>query len=396
MRLTLTLSGAVAAALLLAGCASHGSDSPLPVVGGSAPAPAQSTARASSFLLPANVRRSCETAGPGEARCFALKRVDVGGTQNITGYLPADIQAAYGLPSSTNGTGQTVAIVAADGYARAEGDLATYRSQFGLPACTTANGCFVKVNQKGQPNHYPHPNQGWDEEQAMDLDMASAVCPNCHLLLVETNNPTMHSLGAGAVEAVKLGATIVSNSYGATGTADASDYAHEGVIYVGASGESGFGVGIPAGFPTVVSVGGTSLTEGGSGRGWSETAWSGSGSGCTSFTKPSWQTDKGCQQRTMNDVAAVADPETGVAVYVNGWFQFGGTSAATPIVAAIYALAGNASTLDAAQSLYANTADLFDVTSGSNGTCSKMYLCTAGPGYDGPTGNGTPNGVGAF
>jgi subtilase family serine protease len=230
----------------------------------------------------------------------------------------------------------------------------------------------------------------------MDLDMVSASCPNCHILLVEANKSTIHSLGASVDEAVKLGATIVSNGYGASGTTGSEDYSHAGVIILAASGESGFGVATPAGFPTVVSVGGTSLTQTASGRGWSETAWSGTGSGCTTFAKPVWQTDHGCAQRTMNDVAAVADPNTGVAVYINGWFQFGGTSAATPLLAGVYALAGNASTLDAARSLYQNPSGLFDVTTGSNGTCSKFYLCNAIAGYDGPTGNGTPNGVSAF
>ena len=328
-------------------------------------------------------------------RCFALVRTNVR-PQAITGYVPADLQAAYNLPSSTNGTGQTVAVVASNGYQKAEQDMGNYRSQFGLPPCTTANGCFKKYNQKGQQKDYPPGSEGWDEQQALDLDMVSAICPNCDIMLVEANKPTEHSLAAGVDEAVKLGATIVSVGYGMTSKNGESDYTHAGVMIVAASGESGFGTQNPAGFPEVVSVGGTSLIKTSSGRGWSETVWSGTGSGCTTFVKPAWQTDKGCPQRTMNDVAAVADPQTGVAVYINGWQQFGGTSVGAPIIASAYALAGNATTLDAAESLYTNTADLFDVTSGANGTCSKHYLCNGGPGYDGPSGNGTPNGIGAF
>jgi len=395
VRLT-TLSLGVVAVAALTACGSGNAGSTLPSAANPNLAASSALRAAVPFAFPANVRRSCPQAESDGVRCFALVRTDIPATRKITGYTPANLQSAYNLPSSTGGSGQTVAIVAANGYPKAESDLATYRSEFGLPVCSTANGCFTKVNQKGQQGSYPPSSEGWDEEQALDMDMVSASCPNCHILLVEANQAAIASLGTAVDEAVKLGATIVSNSYGMTGSNDGTAFNHKGVIILAASGESGFGVAIPAGFPTVVSVGGTHLTQGGSGRGWSETAWSGTGSGCTSFPKPSWQTDKGCSKRTMNDVAAVADPQTGVAVYVGGWFQLGGTAAATPLLAGVYALAGNASTLDAAQSLYENTSDLYDVTSGSNGSCNVKYLCNAGPGYDGPTGNGTPNGVGAF
>lgn len=341
---------------------------------------------------------------PGVAHCLALVRTDVGFGPNVSGYGPSELQSAYALPSATQGKGQTVFIVDAYDDPNAEGDLGVYRSTFGLPACTTKNGCFEKLNQHGQAGPYPAANSGWALEESLDVDMVSAICPNCHIVLMESNDSIAQSLGKAVDEAVKLGADVVSNSYigyGQRGSKNEGHYTHAGVIMTAGGGDTGFRIGEPAGFPGVVSVGGTTLVQSSGSRGWSETAWSGTGSGCEGqLAKPSWQTDRGCKGRTMNDVAAVGDPSTGVAFYdtypSGGWGEVGGTSVATPIVAGVYALAGNAGTLDAAQSLYAKNAPLFDVTSGSDGECHRTYLCTAGRGYDGPTGNGTPNGVGAF
>jgi subtilase family serine protease len=327
--------------------------------------------------------------------CEALLRTDLSG--DAAGYGPADLQSAYKLPSSTNGAGQTIAIVDAYGYPGAEADLGVYRSHFGLAACTTANGCFKKLNQAGNPGPYPPTNRGWDQEQALDVDMVSAACPKCHIMLVEATSATINNLGASVDTAARLGANAISNSYGGGGTAGGSHFNHPGHIILASSGDSGFGVQTPAGFPTVVSVGGTTLRRSGGSRGWTETVWSGTGSGCTSLSKPAWQHDAGCSHRTMNDVAAVADPGTGVVVAYGGrFFVFGGTSVSSPLLGGVYGLAGNAGSLNAGQSLYTNASSLFDITSGGNGNCSPAYLCHAGPGYDGPTGNGTPNGVGAF
>jgi subtilase family serine protease len=275
-----------------------------------------------------------------------------------------------------------------------------YRSQFGLPPCTTANGCFKKVNQSGVQGSYPRANVGWSEEEALDLDMASATCPNCQIILVEANSASTADLGASVDTAVALGANVVSNSYGGgeNGAAAADvHYTHPGVSITVSSGDNGFGVEYPASSPHVTAVGGTSLHR--SGNSFSETAWAGAGSGCSGvFAKPAWQTDTGCANRTVADVSAVADPQTGVAVYwtnhnKGGWLVFGGTSVAAPLVAGVYALAGDGAGADKA---YAHKSSLHDVTSGSNGNCGGTYLCTAGPGYDGPTGLGTPNGTGAF
>ena len=167
------------------------------------------------------------------------------------------------------------------------------------------------------------------------------------------------------------------------------------------SGDNGYGVEYPAASPNVVAVGGTTLSVNGSSGNYSwggETAWAGTGSGCSRYEpKPGVQNDPGCSKRTVVDVSADADPNSGAAVYATygstAWVQVGGTSLASPLIAAIYALSGNTSNGSAP---YGNTGALHDVTSGSNGSCSPSYLCKAGVGYDGPTGLGTPNGLAAF
>ncbi|MFC0548960.1 S53 family peptidase [Kutzneria chonburiensis] len=341
---------------------------------------------------------------PGYAACTALRRTDAGAKSFgplVSGLSPANLASAYKL--GAGGSGKTVAIVDAYDDPNAEKDLATYRSNFGLPACTTANGCFKKVNQTGGTS-YPTGDTGWSEEISLDIDMVSAVCPSCHILLVEATSPSYANLGTAVNTAVRLGATAVSNSYGggesSAETSYDTYYNHPGVAITVSSGDSGYGVEYPAASRYVTAVGGTHLTSGGGTRGWTETAWSGAGSGCSAYEpKPSWQHDTSCTRRTVADVSAVADPATGVAVYdtygESGWLVFGGTSVASPIIASVYALSGNVSGVPASLA-YANTGSLFDVTSGSNGSCGGTYLCTAKAGYDGPTGLGTPNGTGAF
>ncbi len=351
----------------------------------------------------------CGSADASHARCTAIM-VDTttnGVRPNAvapTGLNPADLQSAYKLPSATAGSGQTVAVVDAFDDPNAESDLATYRATFGQRPCTTANGCFKKVDQYGGAN-YPAANADWAVETSLDLDMVSAICPNCNIMLVETNDDQLSNLISGASTAANLGANVVSNSYGAPESVFNIGYSgyfsHPGTIFTASAGDDGYGAQVPAGFNNVVAVGGTSLSRSNNARGWTESAWSGSGSGCTSYSsKPYWQSDSGCYNRTIADVSAVADPNTGVSVYdsyqQSGWVRAGGTSASAPIIAGVYALAGNASSLYEAQSLYAHPDQLFDVVGGSNGSCGGSYLCTAGAGYDGPTGLGTPNGIGAF
>jgi subtilase family serine protease len=329
------------------------------------------------------------------------------------GYGPSSLQSAYKLPSSTAGSGRTVAIIDAYDDPSAASDLATYRSDWGLPAC--GSGCFEKVNQNGATSPLPSASgsTGWATEESLDIDMVSAICPKCHIILVEAKSPTTANLGTAVNSAVSLGADYVSNSYGGSESSsdpsyDASYYKHPGVAITASAGDGGYGVEYPAASQYVTAVGGTSLSTSGNTRGWSETVWGstsggeGTGSGCSADdAKPTWQTDTGCARRTNNDVAAVADPNTGVAVYdtydQGGWLEVGGTSASSPIVASVFALAGTpAAGTYPSSYIYQHTASLFDVTSGADGSCSPAYLCTGETGYDGPTGWGTPNGVTAF
>jgi subtilase family serine protease len=361
-------------------------------------------------------------ANPDTAACHAIV-VDVlptgqaldssAASANATpsGYGPADLRSAYNLPSTSAGAGQTVAIVDAYDDPNAEADLGVYRGHYGLPACTTANGCFRKVNQSGGTS-YPNANGGWAEEISLDLDMVSAICPNCHILLVEASSSSIVNLGTAVNEAARLGANAISNSYGGNesrrdGKYDTSYFNHPGIAITVSSGDSGYGAEYPAASQYVTAVGGTSLSR--NGRGWTETAWNGSGSGCSAYDpRPSWQTAIGsaltsvCSRRAIADVSADADPNTGVAVYdsfafqgYQGWLVFGGTSVASPIIASVYALAGNAASITYGSYPYSHTHGLNDVTSGSNGSCGTL-LCTASAGYDGPTGLGTPNGTSGF
>ncbi|HEY6047937.1 MAG TPA: hypothetical protein VIV07_02710 [Sphingomicrobium sp.] len=348
----------------------------------------------------------------GSAHCFAKLVTDargniLDGKPNLTahavpaGFGPSDLRSAY----KVNGSGSssyTIAIVDAYGYSNAEKDLGTYRSTYNLPACTTANGCFKKVDQRGGSN-YPRNDTGWAQETALDLDMASAMCPNCHILLVEANTASYQDLAA-AVNYAAAHANAVSNSYGGSESGSnpyESAYIHNGIAITVSSGDSGYGVQFPASSPHVTAVGGTSLSRASNGRGWNETVWNGAGSGCsTVYAKPSWQTDGLCGMRTVADVSAIADPNTGVAVYGpvsrsrSGWMVFGGTSVAAPLIAGVYG--ANGGTASYGSDPYGNTTSLFDVTSGSNGSCGGSYLCTGTGGYDGPTGLGTPNGTTAF
>jgi hypothetical protein len=288
-----------------------------------------------------------------------------------------------------------------------------YRLAAGLPAC--GSGCFSVVNQNGATSPLPASagTTGWDVEESLDVDMVSATCPLCHIILVEASSASTADLGTGVNSAVALGAKYVSNSYGgpeatSDSTLDSEFYNHPGVAVTASAGDSGFGVSYPAASPDVVAVGGTSLSTATNSRGWTESVWGssaggeGSGSGCSAdSSKLSWQKDTGCARRTNNDVSAVADPNTGVAVYdtfsQGGWLEVGGTSASSPIIASVFALAGTPTAGTYPSSYpYSHTANLFDVTSGTNGTCSPAYLCTGQAGYDGPTGLGTPNGTAAF
>ena len=348
----------------------------------------------------------CAAPPVGGASCHAWVRVDVAPQATPSGYGPADLRSAYAL-TSTGSASQTIAIVDAFDDPTAEADLAVYRSQFGLPPCTTANGCFRKVDQNGG-THYPRKDAGWALEISLDLDMASAICSACHILLVEAKTNSFANLGAAENQAAAMGAQVVSNSWGGSDASDATYggfFNHPGTAITVSSGDSGYGAEYPASSHYVTAVGGTTLTAGGGTRGWTETAWSGAGSGCSAFNvalSGAAGFDTGCPRRAVADVSAVANPSTGVAVYDTtayqgrtGWFVVGGTSVSAPIIAGVYALAGNATTIDNNYP-YTHSSNFFDITSGSNGNCPTPQWCTARAGWDGPTGLGTPDGTGGF
>jgi subtilase family serine protease len=355
-------------------------------------------------------------AAAGSARCHAHVVTNANGTPKAVsapmGYGPAQFRGAYGLPA-TAPTAQTIAIVDAYDDPNIASDLNAYSSQFGLPLCNTANPCFRKVNQSGNAGPYPQGNSGWALEIALDVEVAHAVCPNCKILLVEASSSSLANLAASVNTAAKLGANEISNSYGGSEfSSEVSDtaYNHPGIAVTVASGDNGYGsFGYPAASPYVITVGGTTLTLGAGNTYGSESAWSGAGSGCSLYvTAPAWQSFlSACAgKRGTADVAADAAPSTGAAVYDTvryqgrlGWFQVGGTSLSSPLVAAVYALAGGLPAgTSAASGLYGHLGDstlLHDVTSGSNGSCSTI-MCKGAAGYDGPTGVGTPMGIGAF
>ncbi|HVA33027.1 MAG TPA: S8 family serine peptidase [Candidatus Baltobacteraceae bacterium] len=365
-------------------------------------------------------------------------------------YLASDLQAAYGITTAakTAGNGVTVAIVDAygyeGGYAGLARDLNAYLKLNGFSPCATKR-CFKVVNEVGGAD-LPLPGQGanagWQGETALDLDMVSAACPNCNILLVEAYSAANSDLQTAEATALSM-ANIVSNSFGSgesVATTPLYD-THPGKVIVASAGDGGAGVlgnpsapeSQPCGFAGVVCVGGTSLhLSNGAYAG--ETVWQdfnvkinhetanlgATGSGCSAIVpKPSWQTDTGCTMRSAADISANADPITGVIIVCTpcgGSLRakkmpimtgIGGTSEAAPLIAGMYGLAGNAATLtNPSQTIWTSSASNFhDVTSGFNDlagatglvcTPSIAYICAAGTGYDGPTGWGSPNGLGAL
>jgi subtilase family serine protease len=326
-------------------------------------------------------------------------------------------------------------VIDAYGDPKAESDLAEYRSNYGIAPCTTKNGCFLKIAGNGSTKKFPPLSEGWAGEESLDVDMVSAICPKCHIILVEAVTNSFADFEAAERIGVEHGATVISNSWGGNeyAAADAA-YDHPGVAITASAGDNGYdtcaakcaGPQDPAAFSSVIAVGGTTmLPSAATARGFTETAWNcyndapracdastiyATGSGCASRAPiPAWQSGTGCTMRAYNDVSAVADVTTGVHIYdsyYGGWLVYGGTSVASPIVASAIALAGNAAKLHGAESMWrSHGKGLNDITSGDNvipkghgafpRTCLPAYpeICTAGPGFDGPTGWGTPNGL---
>jgi subtilase family serine protease len=359
----------------------------------------------------AEFHRACAPAHGLRATCFARYRsVPAAKLPKGPKLTPKDIASAYELPAKQQGHG-TVAIVDAFDNPKAERDLAAYRKHFGLPPCTTANGCFRKVNGNGKAAPLPTKDPDWGVEISLDLDAVSASCPACHILLVEGRTPSIRALGTAVNTAVALGAKVVSNSYGLPEFNGMQRFArayywHRRVPIVVSTGDESFGVpNFPAVLARSVAVGGTTLRRAPTTtRGWTEHAWFGASSGCSGYiAKPAWQTDSHCPTRMVADVSAVADLNSGFLVYdsfglgkQNGFIQVGGTSLSAPLIAGMVVRAGHETSLHTAQYIYQHATALHDVRGGSNGYCGGDYLCRGKAGYDGPTGLGSPRGLAAL
>jgi hypothetical protein len=425
------------------------------------------------------VHQVCPAPAPGTASCLAMHLVPTtsaararthplgmtrrkpisaaSAAEGAFGLRPQDLHSAYGLPSEpTAGSApQTIAIVDAYDDPTAESDLKVYDEEFHLPACTTANGCFTKLNQEGKVAPLPATNGSWALEIALDIETAHAVCQSCHILLLEASSSSYEALEAAEQRAAEERATEISNSWGGPEPGgDSPAFNHPGLVITASAGDDGYlnwdaprpgergFVDYPASSPHVIGVGGTHLrVEAGAWK--EETVWNqannGSGAGgggCSGvFGAQPWQQELpdwmnvGCgSRRAVADVAADADPYTGAAIYdstpLEGatlkWTTIGGTSLASPIIASTFALAGGADGVGyPAQTLYTHSglSSLHDVLSGTNGGCTRFnpstgysectlaeeeaycshtLICNAAGGYDGPTGVGTPNGISAF
>jgi PKD repeat protein len=398
----------------------------------------------------AKLGRVCPAPQPGDATCLALARVPVpsadAGEPGVSSYTttaaaaepalssgltPKALATAYGYSPEAGGSEQTIALVDAYDDPKIESDLATFDEHYGIAACTKANGCFTKVSQSGSATQLPRPDEtGWSVEIALDVEMAHSVCPNCKILLVEAESEEFEDLAVAEDEAVNLGATEVSNSYGgpesSMGTAERAAYKHPGVVIAASTGDNGYDdwtafvnegepvaaeqPDAPASLPSVVSVGGTTLELNGSGKRSSETVWNGNGAlnksefiegatggGCsTLFSAERWQETTpgyaatGCAgKRVAADVSADANPNTGFEIYDSyncgvvcrrngegkGWLMIGGTSLSTPLISSMYALVGGSNDVEyPALTLYGHlgeTSSLFDVTEGGNGYCDE-------------------------
>jgi len=397
--------------------------------------------------------RVCPPAAPGEATCIAIERdyfkrgvkieqnaanaTPNAATPNLTlvGFNSAKLRSAYGITES--GSAATIiAIVDAYGYPSALTDLNTYRANYGVgvdpaamsacsntaskptfPAASATRGCFAQISGvTGLTTNLPKSNTGWNQEGALDIEMATAICPKCSILFVAANSASFADLNKAVGQAINYAkvakVVAISNSYSGADFAETGlapdNYqaaAALGVAVTASSGDSGYGAQSPASFTNVIGVGGTSLTLDTNGVRTSEIIWTSAGSGCSTLNQiPTQQTTlgtTGCVNKAVSDISAVANPNTGVGVIYGGKVsQFGGTSVSSPIIASIFAVAGYKPTQGtyAGASLYSKASgNIYDVNDGGkNGTCTPTKWCTTGTGWDGPTGLGAPLNTGAF
>ncbi len=319
-----------------------------------------------------------------------------------TGLSPSTIKSVYNFPTSaTAGSGTTIAVVDAYDDPTAEKDLNVFSREYGLPSCTTANGCFTKVDQNGGTN-YPRKDSGWALEISLDIQWVHAIAPGAKILLVEARSNSFSNL-LSAEDYAKTHAQYVSNSWGGSEFSGESSYdkhfSQPGVSFFVSSGDSGAPAEYPSASPNVISVGGTTLHFSSSGAFQSETGWSGSGGGCSSYERAtaaqssfSQYAQVGCSgMRATPDVSLDADPSSGVSVYDStsyqgqtGWFQVGGTSASAPMWAAVSADSGGVVN---ASRIYGDSSSHFrDITQGNNGEPCLV-------GYDLVTGRGSALGT---
>ena len=330
--------------------------------------------------------------------CFAKVAKDATGHPLVSGkpsgFGPSDWRRAYGVPGSSV---PRIGIVVAKGDPDLLSDLEQYSTSFGIAtllACrsTTQTQCLDIRTQDGG-NGMKGGDSGWALETALDTETVHGICPRCRIEVVAANSASTQDLLTAVDQSIALGSTIISMSWGGSEFAAEvnleSHFASAGVSFVSSSGDNGYGTSWPAVSPHVLAVGGTTLAF--SGTSATETAWTGSGSGCSKYeAKPIWQADNICKNRSMADISADANPSSGAAVFRGAWYRVGGTSLAAPIIAGYAASHGGVSP----SRFYRLAGLLRDISGGTNGNCSqiKAYLCNAGVGYDGPTGLGSLTG----
>jgi hypothetical protein len=371
---------------------------------------------------------ACGRAKAGHARCLAhISQSAVPRTS--AGYGPSEFHTAYQLPCTPNGPvasvcaapssfgPETIAIVDAGSYGASgtlESALQTYDNNYGLPACTAANGCLSVVNQSGASSPLPaNVSSGWSDEIAMDVESAHMICQTCKIVLVEANDDFVNNLSAAEVTAVGFQPIAISNSWGSTSDVSAydGDFKYNGIAVVAATGDNGSntnGQSWPADIPEVVAASGTTLQLNTDNTWANETVWASSGGGCSlTYAAPSWQTGRsdwagqGCgSERSFADVSADGDPNSGAAIVVgSSWYMAGGTSLATPLIAAMYALGDDLPASTSAVTLpyqHASSSTIRDIIAGNDCLSVGQTHCTATAGFDTPSGLGAPKGVAAF